>query len=245
MGRFLMEQGRRFVPAMLLLLASATGMAATEPLRNPQVQFDSAGLQSLLSSLDPGIDVDRDQIVFSSPPGIAPGCWDFDVWVAALADTTFRELGCYATTESPPMPHMILPPSAAAGYRVECHFLFSSYQDVLPSGLRVILFDSSGNMLGAIDYPGLEPTHFGFYVVTSSGTRYTEDWRNGGHPQVLVFADGTPLPSEGRFFGFEFGAYDPASSTFSGAVIEVIHRACGPVVPTRASTWGKLKALYR
>ena len=213
-------------------LAAATLPAAAFTLRSPQVALVRAPLQAVLDSTGGGINVLTDQLDAPEFSGASLPSFDY---VAYLLRSDGSSIGLYDTQAAgTPTPFMVFPPVPSAGWVAALHFTRFGQ-------LSVALYDQDFVFQGVTVYPGFDVRHFGFYVQGPQGIGYQQDARNGGRPQVLMYA-GTGSRTDEWFECFESAPYDPATSTFAGSVVNL-----APVLstPVRVQSWGRLKALYR
>ena len=117
-----------------------------------------------------------------------------------------------------------------------------------PGLLTILWFDENAVFQGSNAYSGFDGTIVGWYLQNPSGIYYSQDARNGGHPQVLTFA-GTGAHANEFWECFEGSPYSGGTSTFAEAVLEVDPRGAGGVqlcaTPVHGTTWGRLKTTYR
>ena len=216
----------------LALLAGATTAGAFVP-RSPQVPFFPTILQAYLNYMSESINVTTDQLDGQIWSTSVSGNASFTLMLEMTATSNANSVGVYNATGVTPALFQVFPGTASAGWHAMAHFGSGS--------LVVTLFDQNGFYMGQTNYTGVNEQQFGFYLQGPNGTFYSEDFRNGGNPQVLTFA-GT-----GRNFGdwwqcFEDSGYLPATSDFDDAVLLL-----QSVVPisTEAKSWTNVKGLYR
>lgn len=219
---------------LFLLVASASIASAFGP-RVPQVVFNSAGLQGYLNSQGESINVDNDQIDGQVWDSSVSGNATFTLMIELTTPNSANNaIGIYNTTVPVPPLFNVFPGSASAGWFASAHFGGGN--------LTVTLFDQNAVIQGQITYPGVNANAFGFYLVGPGGTFYSEDYRNaGGSPKILTYL-GT-----GNNFGewwecFEDSSNPTVDADFDDAIL--LMESIVPT-PTNASTWGKLKSLYR
>jgi hypothetical protein len=236
--------------AILIPLLSATWAAGTSealPLRNPQVAFNSAGLQAFLNEWPGGIQANLDQLdaqaislvhvtrTFSVEYLQGSGI-EFGVYDPTLGGSTAR--------------FPLFTAASARGSGAVCSLAGDS-------ALVALEFDSLGVLVRNARISWSAHGNYGFYVEGPGGTWYSQDSRNAGDPHALTYA------ATGVYFGsiiecFEPGEFDADNpDSFTGLIVIIepsdcpspsvrAGRAfgtdCTPVVP---STWGDLKLRYR
>ncbi len=223
----------RFALAAAIVAVTLAGIAplASAALRSPQVTFNYAPLQAYLNSIDGGINVATDQV---DAPLFATGYVGNNDFTLMLKNASSASIGLYNGLDVVPAPYLLFSTTSIALYRALCHFDNTG-------GLTVSYMDDLGNVLGSATFSGVDRNHFGFYLNSGSGTVYSQDGRNGPNPQMLTYA-GTSANYGDFFICMEPAPYSPSTSTFTGAV--VILQSVAPT-PTRGSSWGALKSLYR
>lgn len=91
---------------------------------------------------------------------------------------------------------------------------------------------------GQSAYAGVTRNNFGFYIQNSTGTYYSQDYRNGGIAEVLTFAGtGQNLGSWWQCFEDQLNG----DRDFNDAIVFV--ESVNPV-PAGKSSWGRIKGLY-
>lgn len=219
--------------ATALLVGSFSTASAFGP-RVPQIVFNSASLQGYLNGVGEAINVNTDQVDGQVWTSSVSGNSTFTLMIELAGNAAANTIGLY-NTGGPPVPplYQVFPGAATAGWHALAHFQGGN--------LVVTLFDQNSIIQGQNFYAGVNANAFGFYISGPGGTWYSQDSRNGGAAQILTYA-GT-----GQNFGewwecFEDEAYGTGDKDFEDAVLLL-----QSVVPTpaNASTWGKLKSLYR
>jgi hypothetical protein len=107
--------------------------------------------------------------------------------------------------------------------------------------LTVTVFDQNAVIQGHSTYVGVNAHAFGFYLTSPSGTFYSEDYRNLGSPHVLTY-EGLGLNFGDWWQCFEDSTDATANADFDDVIL--LMQSAVPT-PTHASTWGRLKSLYR
>jgi hypothetical protein len=217
------------------LVMLATSALASGP-RVPQIAFQGASLQSYLTGIGEGTNVTADQMDGQTWTTSISGNTLFTLMIELAANAGSNSLGVYNIDDVAAIPtlYQVFPGGAAAGW-----YAVASFQT---SGRLVVsLFDQASNYQGQVVYTGVNSQRFAFYIQGPGGIFYSEDSRNAGLANSLVFAGG------GRNLGdwwlcFEDQAYNSSVSDFDDAVLLL-----QSVVPTPAghTTWGGLKRLYR
>jgi hypothetical protein len=224
---------------VLTLLFGLTLAAAAQayPLRSPQVVIYNGTLQAYLNSVGQAINVYTDQLYVPFFDHTSSNTSTFTLMIELAGNAPVDELGLYNASDPNPTPTLfqIFPGAATAGWFATATFY--------PSGdLIVNLFDNTATLQGNVHYAGVDGTKFGFYVKNPGGTFFTDDARNlGGWAQALVFAGtGTDV---GQFWLCWEDTFIPnADHDYDDAIIFL--ESVNPV-PTRATTWGDIKARYR
>lgn len=232
--------------AWLMVAATTTVAASAYPLRSPQVVFDASPLQSLFASLGDAIDPGTRQLAVQtwmpdSVLGAASEKIRIDLLAVQGSGPSLASIGIYSAVGGSAPLREVLPRGMWAGVSAVCT-ITASHQ------ASVVLSDEAGQLLGSVVYPDIDRNHFGFYIDGPGGTWFSEDARNEGHAQMLVF-DGSGGECERlpKYVGMEGDPYDAGSSTFSGVVIRVsvLPTDCEWPTAVRRSTWGGLKSVYR
>jgi hypothetical protein len=208
------------------LLASSSHAA----LRSPQVPVSGTALQTFFGSQGQTINVNADQVdvqTFSVPLGSG-------FQVLKFIDPS-ANVGVYNAAAVSPALYLIFPGAAGPGW-----FTMASFR-ASPDRLIVDLFDNNGTFVSTVTYLGADHTNFGFYAEMPGGLAYSQDSRDpSGRPQMLAFS-GTGVDAGLTWLAFE-NAPGPGSD-FADAVA-LVGLASGPV-PTKSSSWARVKALFR
>jgi len=235
----------RVLGIVALALLAAAPVADAFCLRSPQVFFNAAPLQAYLNAVDGGINVTTDQQdaqTLSPPVGSGPS---WDLLLLLREATQAQALGLYnaASASDPPQLFPVFPATALPGSYALCHINASG-------SLIVFLFDPNNVFLGQNTYTGFDVSHFGFYAESGTTRIYQQDSRNGNRPQLLTFL-GTGSEYGDLLICFEDAPYSP-SATFISALIDLTQPSEAPSwqvpclpTPARASSWGRLKSIYR
>jgi len=227
-------QGLAATVVTLFLLVASSSVASAFNLRAPQVVFNSATLQAYLNGQGESINVLTDQVDAQIWDTSVSGNATFTLMIELTANAPFNAIGVYNTALVAPPLYNIFPGSASTGWFATAHFGGGN--------LTVTLFDNNSIIQGQITYAGVSPNAFGFYMVGTAGTNYSQDARNaGGNPRILTFL-GTGVNFGDWWECFEDSNTPTVDADFDDAVLLL-----QSVVPTAAntSTWGKVKSLYR
>jgi hypothetical protein len=216
------------------LLVASVSIASAFNLRAPQVAFNDTTLQAYLNSQGESINTLTDQVDGQVWNTSVSGNATFTLMIELTANAANNAIGVYNTGVPAPALRNIFPGGASAGWFATAHFGGGN--------LTVTVFDQNSVIQGQITYAGVNANAFGFYLVGPGGTFYSEDAKNpGGKPRILTFL-GTG-PNFGDWWEcFEDSNGATATSDFDDAVL--LLQSVVPT-PTSASTWGKVKSLYR
>lgn len=217
----------------------AGAVAHAYPLRVPQVPlqtgWDGVSLQSYFGTVGETVNTLTQQLDIQTWQGPPSGGATFTLKMEIAGYSGSNELGIYNAGEASPTKYQVFPGAAGPGWYATCSFSPSG-------GLLVNLYDNTSTFQGATNYSGVDRNNFGFYLMGPGGTFYSQDYRNGGgKPQVLTFA-GTAAYSGRWWECFEDLPYASSDVDFQDAIL--LLESLDPT-PTRATTWGSLKALYR
>ena len=232
LGRF----ARMAFGVALLATVALASTASAYTLRSPQVAFQNASLQGLLNGWDGGITTLTDQIDGQNFAVNVSGNADFTLMIKLGGNAANNTIGVYNAGDPSPALCPLFPSYAIADYSVYCHFKASG-------ALAVDLYDQNNTKLGTTNFSGVTRNQIGFYIDGPNGTKYSQDYRNLGKPQVLTYA-GTGANGNDLFECFNDATYDPGTSTFDSAVL-MLESVVPKPVPTINKSWGSLKAQYR
>jgi len=220
--------------ATAILVTSASIAAAAFGPRVPQITVNGGTLQGYLNGVGESINVLTDQIDGQVWNSSVSGNATFTLMIELSANPANNAIGVY-NTNGPPVPPLfnIFPGTASAGWFATAHFGGGS--------LVVTLFNQNAVIQGQITYAGVNADGFGFYLTGLGGTFYSDDARNGGSARILTYA-GT-----GNNFGDWWECFEDTGAAVSDDDFDDVVLLLQSVVPTpvNASTWGKLKTLYR
>jgi len=223
--------------AALALVAWVTAAGAAFPLRSPQIAFNNPSLQSYLLTKDGGINTATDQLDAQVWASSVSGNTTFTLMIELSSFAPFNSIGVYNSADPPAPPlFQVFPGAAAAGWFATCHFG--------PGGsLAVLLYDQNAVFQGQTNYAGVNRASFSFYLMGPGGTFYSQGARNGAKAQMLTYA-GTGINFGDWWECFEDTRFVLGSlvTDFNDAVL--LLQSVVPT-PTRGTTWGQLKKLYR
>ncbi|HTQ45654.1 MAG TPA: hypothetical protein VMI75_23005 [Polyangiaceae bacterium] len=211
---------------------------AAYPLRSPQVPlqtgWDGISLQTYLNSVGETLNTLTQQLDLETWQATNLGAmFTLKVEIAGYADQ--NNIGIYNASESTPTTFQVFPGAASQGWYALCVFSGGGH-------LAVSLYDNSNALQGTTTYTGVDASNFGFYLQGPGGMFYSQDARNpGGHPQILTYA-GTNQYTGMFWECFEDLPYASSDVDFQDAVLTL--QSIAPT-PTRGTTWGSLKSLYR
>ena len=221
--------------AAFAVVASVTAALAFGP-RIPQIPIGGASLQNYLNVNDGGINVLTDQVNAQVWTSSVSGNATFTLMIELAGNAASNDIGVYNTADPPNPPlFLVFPGAASAGWFATCHFG--------PGGsLTVLLYDQNAVFQGQTGYAGVNRTSFGFYLKGPGGTFYSQDVRNAGSDAQMVTYLGT-----GQNFGdwwecFEDLPFTGGDHDFEDAIL--LLQSVAPT-PAHATSWGRLKALYR
>lgn len=212
----------------LSLLVASVSIGSAFALRDPQVEFDSA---DLLGSFP--IDLlfgQLDAQVWNDPVDVHTSLLLIEL---VKTNGPNHSIGIYDTTQPVSPLCVVFTGTASVGWFASAYFYGGN--------LTVTLFDQNAVIQGQTIYPGVNSHAFGFYIQGPAGTFYSQDSRNLGSPHVLTYG-GVGLNFGDWWQCFE-ASTDPTMEADFDDVVLLMQR----VVPTatHASTWGRLKSLYR
>lgn len=232
---------KNFFTSMLVLTFMATLLvtsASAFSLRAPQVAVAGGTLQGYLNSVGESINVNTDQQDASVWSTTISGntTLTFMLEVAGFAGNNTYGLYNANDPSSTPTLFQVFPGAAGPGWFATAHFTSTG-------GLVVSLFDDNAIFQGQSTYAGVNKNGFGFYISGPGGIFYSQDSRNGGTANVLTYA-GTGANLGNWWQCFDDQAYGSGDHDFDDGVIFVESVNPAPT-PTRATTFGRIKSLYR
>lgn len=219
---------------LVTTLASVASAAPSFPVRNPQVALNGTELQNYFNGLGEAINVYTDQLQAQTYVHSMSGNSGMTIMIELAGNADQNTLGIYDATVASPTLYQVFPGAAAARWSAMVSFLASG--DIV-----VNLFDNNAILQGTTTYSGANVDSVGFYLEGPGGTFYSEDRRNGGDPQALMF-QGT-----GQNFGDFWVCWEDlhfnagSDQDFNDEVLLI--QSFAPV-PASPATWGKIKAQY-
>jgi len=222
--------------AVLAVVTSVSTAAAFGP-RIPQVPIVGTTLQTYLNNNDGGINVLTDQVDAQVWTSSVSGNATFTLMIELTGNARRNSIGSYNAggPVNPPL-YLVFPGAATSGWFSTCHFG--------PGGaLTVLLYDQNAVPQGVTGYAGVNRSSFGFYLQGPGGTFYSQDGRNaGGFAQMVTYL-GTGANFGDWWECFEdYAVAGGSDRDFQDAVL--LLQSVAPT-PTRATSWGRLKSLYR
>lgn len=223
--------------AVLALVAGAVAFAAPAqaqfPLRAPQITVNpgDGAIQGYFNSVGEAINVATDQRDAQTWSTTISGNSTFTFMLEIAGFANQNAIGVYNGGDAVPALYQVFPGAAVAGWYAVASFGSSG-------SLVVTLFDNNSVFQGQSAYAGVTRNNFGFYIQNSSGTLYSQDYRNGGIAEVLTFAGtGQNLGSWWQCFEDQLNG----DRDFNDAIVFV--ESVNPV-PAGKSSWGRIKGLY-
>ncbi|HET6462758.1 MAG TPA: hypothetical protein VFH33_03075 [Candidatus Krumholzibacteria bacterium] len=203
--------------------------------RVPQVPVVGGTLQAFFNSIGETINVNTDQQDLAVFQRAASGNALLTVKYQSSPNAAVQQHGIYNASAAIPPLFFILSGSVGP-------LGFSSMSFKPGNVMTVNRFDALGNFLSTTTFGGVDANNFGFYLSVPAGTRFSQDSRNGGVANMLVYA-GTGL-NAGEFFlcWDEPGVGGPGDQDFDDCVL--VLESVSPLA-TVPSTIGSVKSLYR
>lgn len=222
-----------FLTSALLFATLGSPAEANNP-RSPQVALNGASLQAYLNSVGQTINVYTDQ--FDIP------CWSttvsnnatFTIQLELAGNATGNSVGVYNCGDAAPALYEIFPGAAQPGW-----FAVASFNVGGPGNLVVNVFNSSAILVSSTAYSGVNSSNFGFYLQDpDANVYYSQDARNGGDPQALVYA-GTGTSVGQWWLAFEDSPFAASDQDFDDFVMFM--ESVNKPVPAIQTTWGGVK----
>jgi hypothetical protein len=234
---------RLYAAVLTILVALAiTSAPAQAVLSVPQIPFASAGLQSRLNGLGESINVltqQQDGLVWgSSVSGNTTLTIQFDL-AGNIGDSDMGIAKLNATGNLVTGLAVVFPNVADNGWFAVASF----HPGGVTGALTVNLFNQNAQLVGTMNYTGVNSSLFAYYLRTGGNTFYSHDGFNvDGKTHALAYA-GT-----GQNAGCWWQAWENSVITnygdadFNDAL--VFMESLNPT-PVSHTTWGKVKARFR
>jgi len=204
-------------------------------LRTPQVPLNGAELQNYLNGVGESIDVYTQQLAAQVCSTAVSENSSFSLMIELAGYADQNTIGVYDAFQPTPTLYEVFPGQAGPGWVGLVYFLASG-------DLVVNLFDDTGTLRMHTVHPGVNTSKVGFYIRGPGGTYYSEDGRNGGNPQAVMY-EGTGRNWGDLWLCWEDLPYAGGSDRdFNDAILML--QSLQPV-PTVPLTWGAVKARYR
>lgn len=218
---------RLLLATLLSMTLASTALAAA---RSPQVPVSGTTLATFFAAQGQAIAVNSQQLDLQRTSVPASTGFGMRTFVGASVSH-----GIYNAAAIAPALYQVCPGAATMGW-----FSVAAFR-AAPQRLVVNLFDASSTLQGNNVYLGADNTDFGFYEAGPGGTFYSQDARNaGGSARMLAF-NGTGAFAGSTWLCTETGA--GPGGDFAD-VITLVDLSLAPV-PTRPSSWSRVKQLYR
>ena len=201
--------------------------------RNPQVVLNGATLQAYFNSVGQTINVNTDQFDIPCWSTTVSGNSTFTIQLELAGNAGGNAVGLYNCSAGVPTLFQVFPGAASPGWFAVAHFQGGN--------LVVTLFDNNAIIQGQNFYAGVDAQNFGFYLQGPNGTFYTQDARNGGAPQALVYA-GTGTETGQWWLAFEDVPYNAGDDDFDDFVMFM--ESVNKPLPTVPATWGDIKTRF-
>jgi hypothetical protein len=223
--------------ALVLVAALATVASAVPPypVRTPQVAVSGTELQDYLNGIGESINVLTDQLAAQTYIPSVSGNSAMTLMIELAGNADQNVLGVYDPLQAAPTLYQVFPGNAGPRWSALVSFLVSG--DIV-----VNLFNEFGVLQGNTVYPAVNLANVAFYLSGPGGTFYSEDLRNGGAAQALMFA-GTGR-NGGDFWVCWEDLQNGGGSDMDFDDEVILIQSLQPV-PATAETWGRIKAQYR
>lgn len=229
---------RSIVALSLVAAAAASTVSVAQaafPLRSPQVAVGGGSLQGYLNGVGESINVATDQLDAQTWSTSISGNSTLTLMLEIAGFAPNNTIGVYNGNAGPvPTLYQVFPGAATPGWHAIAHFGSGG-------SLVVTLFDQNAAYQGQSFYASVDKTNFGFYLQGPGGTFYSQDYRNGGAARVLSFA-GTGINFGSWWQCFEDLPAGSSDEDFDDSIVFV--ESIAPV-PAGATSWGRIKGLYR
>lgn len=212
------------------LLSMTLASTALGAARSPQVLVTGTALATFFASQGQTVAVNTQQLDLQRTSVPASTGFGMRTFVGASVSH-----GIYNAAAIAPPLYQVYPGAATQGWYAVASFRTG------PQRLIVNLLDASNALQGQSTFLGADNTDFGFYEAGPGGTFYSQDARNaGGSARMLAF-NGTGVFAGSTWLCTETGA--GPGGDFAD-VITLVDLSLAPV-PTRSSSWSRVKQLYR
>jgi hypothetical protein len=205
--------------------------------RVPQVAVVGGSLQGYFNGVGETINVLTDQQDISNWSSSISGNTTYTLMIELGGNAAANTIGIYNAGVPAPALYQVFPGAAAADW-----YATVSFRN-FPTRAVVNLFDNNAVLQGTTTYLGADRTNFGYYIQGPGGTFYSQDYRNGGNAQALVY------PGHGVNAGQWWLAFEDVSVTggsdqdYDDAVLFL--ESVNESVPVSTTTWGQLKTRMR
>lgn len=205
--------------------------------RVPQVAVVGGSLQGYFNGVGETINVLTDQQDISNWATTVSGNSTFSLMIELAGNAASNSIGIYNAGVPAPTLYQVFPGAAATDW-----FATVAFRN-FPTRVVVNLFDNNAVLQGTTTYLGADRTNFGYYIQGPGGTWYSQDYRNGGNAQALVY------PGHGINAGQWWLAFEDASVTggsdqdYDDAVLFL--ESVNESTPVSTTTWGQLKTRIR
>lgn len=228
-----MASSRPLTPARFVLttfLSMALASSALAAARSPQVPVSGTALATFFAAQGQAIAVNSQQLDLQRTSVPASTGFGMRTFVGASVSH-----GIYNAAAIAPALYQVYPGAATMGW-----FAVASFRTG-PQRLIVNLLDASNTLQGQSTFLGADNTDFGFYEAGPGGTFYSQDARNAsGNARMLAF-NGTGAFAGSTWLCTETGT--GPGGDFAD-IITFVDLSLAPV-PTRASSWSRVKQLFR
>jgi len=228
----------RSLVTVALLATAVTSAQAAFTLRSPQIVVNpgDGALQGYFNGLGESITVATDQLDAQTWSTTISGNSTLTLMLEIAGYAGSNALGVYnANAVGAPTLYQVFPGAATPGWFALAHFGAGG-------SLIVSLFDDNSVGQGQAVYAGVDKNNFGFYLQGPGGTFYSQDYRNAtGAARMITFA-GTGINAGSWWQCFEDLPVGSSDEDFNDMVLFV--ESVNPT-PAAASSWGRIKGLYR
>lgn len=231
-----------FALCVALAATVAVPTLASAALRVPQVPVLGGSLQAYLIGVGEAINVNTDQDATQTWSHTVSGTTTYTIMFQSSPNAFNQQFGLYnASAAIPPLFFLM---SGAVGPQ---GFSTATFQ---PGNILVVnRFDANGNFLSTTTFGGVDPTNFGFYLSTQTGTVFTQDARNpGGQPRAITFRGTGANAGTWWLCWDEYMPAGPADANSGGDEdfddLVLMLESVNPT-PVNKTSWGELKHRFR